>query len=84
MKLDESFPLREKFTRETGYIEKTFIEYSKQKKKDYYIFLDIIYTLAKRSSRWMKGMNSFAERIGAEIANMVEYKNKRFEERREN
>jgi len=62
--LDESFPLREKLTRETGYIEKSLNEFAKTKKRDYYIFLDIIYSLAQKSNRWLKGNVSLAERIG--------------------
>jgi hypothetical protein len=42
-----------------------------------------VYNLAKRSNRWMKNLTSLANRIGDEIKSMVEYKNKRFEDRRE-
>lgn len=45
--------------------------------------MDIVYNLAKRSNRWMKNLSSLANRIGDEIKSMVEYKNKRFEDRRE-
>jgi hypothetical protein len=38
--MDDSYPLREKMTRDTSYIDKAFVEFSKNNnKKDYLIFL---------------------------------------------
>lgn len=59
--MDDSYPLREKMTREPSYIEKTFLDYVKSpNKKDYLTFLEIVYVLASRNNKWMKGLSSLA------------------------
>mgnify|MGYP000327250703 CR=1 FL=1 len=73
--LEDSFPLREKLTRETSYIDKALVELAKNKsKKEYVIFLEIIYVLAKKNSRWMKGFTSFGDKITKELNEAVHAK----------
>lgn len=59
--MDDSYPLREKMTRDTGYIDRAFSEFSKSaNKKDYLTFLEIINELATRNNNWLKNMTPFA------------------------
>ncbi len=66
--------MREKLTRETSYIDKALAEFSKNKKKDYVIFLEVILVLASKNNRWLKGFNTLGERLIKELNDAVQYK----------
>lgn len=38
------------------------------------IFLEIIYVLAKKNNRWMKGFTTFGDKITKELNEAVHYK----------
>ena len=87
IRMDESYPLREKLTRDTEYIEKFINDFlndetkNTQTKKDYFTFLEIILELATRNNRWLKGMNSLADKILNQLIHCLENRQKRLEER---
>jgi hypothetical protein len=83
--LEDSFPLREKLTRETSYIDKALAEFAKNKsKKDYVVFLEVVLVLASRNSKWLRGFTALGERLIKELNEAVATRfGARWEERRE-
>ena len=80
--MDDSYPLREKMTREPSYIEKTFVEFSKNNsRKDYLTFLEIIQVLASRNNNWLRNFTNFAEKLLKQINALILTRSKKFEER---
>ena len=83
IQLDDSFPLREKLTRETNYIEKTFVDYLAKtgQKSDYLNFLHIVLILAERNNKWMRGQGTLAEKLLAQLNVAIQNRMKKYEER---
>lgn len=83
--LEDSFPLREKLTRETSYIDKALAEFAKNKtKKDYVVFLEVVLVLASRNSKWLRGFTALGERLIKELNDAVAARfGARWEDRRE-
>lgn len=82
--MDDSYPLREKLTRETNYIEKTFSEYSTRnngQRIDYFNFLQIVFVLAERNNKWMRGQTSLADKLLNQLNLAIQNKQKKHEDR---
>jgi hypothetical protein len=82
IKMDDSYPLREKMTRDTSYIDRAFGTFNiSGKKGEYLTFLEIIKELATRNNNWLKDMTSFADKILKQLNLAIANRQKRFEDR---
>lgn len=62
--LEDSFPLREKLTRETSYIDKALAEFAKNKsRKDYVVFLEVVLVLARKNNKWLRGFTTLGDKL---------------------